>query len=128
MIPVESPRPEPGPAEEHPAEEHPAEPDPAEAVATAAAAVPGVAGLYGGLFGEIATHLAGRRVPGVRIDDRGNAEVHVVLRWDRPVPATAYAVRRAVSPLVHGGVHVVVEDVAGPEEPRPARNDVGGVA
>lgn len=89
------------------------EADPAETVAAAVRAVPGVAGLYGGLFGEVATHLAGRRVAGVRIDDYGNAEVHVVLRWGHPVPATAYAVRRAVARLVPGGVHVVVDDVAG---------------
>lgn len=93
-----------------------ADADPAETVAATVLAVPGVAGLYGGLFGEVATHLAGRRVPGVRIDDLGNAEVHVVVRWGHPVPATAYAVRRAVSRLVPGGVHVVVDDVAGPAE------------
>lgn len=97
-----------------------ADADPAEIVAAAAGAVPGVAGLYGGLFGEVATHLAGRRVPGVRIDDGGNAEVHVVVHWGQPVPATAYAVRRAVARLVPGEVHVVVDDVAGPAEPGPA--------
>ncbi|MBB5790461.1 Asp23/Gls24 family envelope stress response protein [Jiangella mangrovi] len=91
------------------------QPDRAEIVAAAVLAVPGVAGLYGGLFGEVATHLAGRRVAGVRIDDGGNAEVHVVLQWGHPVPATAYAVRRAVARLVPGGVHVVVDDVAAPE-------------
>ncbi|TDC49414.1 Asp23/Gls24 family envelope stress response protein [Jiangella ureilytica] len=90
------------------------EPDLAELVAAAVRAVPGVAGLYGGLFGEVATHLPGRRVLGVRIDDGGNAEVHVVLHWGHPVPATAYAVRRAVARLVHGGVHVVVDDIAAP--------------
>lgn len=99
------PSPPPGPAPE---------PDKAELVAAAVLAVPGVAGLYGGLFGEVATHLPGRRVPGVRIDDGGNAEVHVVLHWGHPVPATAYAVRRAVARLVPGGVHVVVADVAAP--------------
>ncbi|WP_199701344.1 Asp23/Gls24 family envelope stress response protein [Jiangella rhizosphaerae] len=98
------------------------EPDPAEVVAAAVRAVPGVTGLYAGLFGEVATHLAGRRVPGVRIDDRGNAEVHVVLQWATPVPATAYAVRRAVARLVPGEVHVVVDDIAGPGEPM----DTGG--
>lgn len=93
------------------------EADPAEVVAAAVRAVPGVAGLYGGLFGEVATHLAGRRVPGVRIDDRGDVEVHIVIRWGHPVPATADAVRRAVSALVPGGVRVVVDDVAVPGEP-----------
>lgn len=90
------------------------EPDPAEVVAAAVRAVPGVAGLYGGLFGEVATHLPGRRVLGVRIDDGGNAEVHVVLHWGYPVPATSFAVRRAVARLVNGSVHVVVDDVAAP--------------
>lgn len=93
------------------------EPDPAEMIAAAVRAVPGVADLYGGLFGEVATHLAGRRVRGVRLDERGNVEVHIVLQWAAPVPATAFAVRRAVSALVHGTVHVVVADVAGPPVP-----------
>lgn len=84
----------------------------ADAIAGAVLAVDGVAGLYGGLFGEIGTYLPGRRVPGVRVDATGNAEVHVVLRWGAPVPATADAVRLAVSLLVPGTVHVVVDDVA----------------
>lgn len=88
------------------------EPEPADAIAGAVLAVDGVADLYGGLFGEVGTYLPGRRIPGIRVDDAGNAEVHVVLQWGVPVPAAAEAVRRAVSLLVPGTVHVVVDDVA----------------
>lgn len=83
----------------------------ADAVAEAVRAVDGVAELYGGLFGEVGTYLPDRRVPGVRLDERGSAEVHVVVHWGAAVPATADAVRRSVSRLVPGTVDVMVEDV-----------------
>ncbi|NED70757.1 hypothetical protein G3I15_58540, partial [Streptomyces sp. SID10244] len=41
----------------------------AREVADAVTAVPGVTGLYGGVFGEIATYLPGGRVSGVVVDD-----------------------------------------------------------
>ncbi|MGL5861474.1 MAG: hypothetical protein ACRCY9_09490, partial [Phycicoccus sp.] len=56
----------------------PATPDLADRVAEAVLAVPGVAGLHGGTFGEVATYLPGRRVIGIRLNDVA-AEVHVTV-------------------------------------------------
>ncbi len=90
----------------------PGEPAPelAEAIAAAATAIDGVAELHGGIFGEAATYLPGRRVAGVRLDDDAT-EVHVSILFGFPVRRVAEAVRDAVAPLVTGPVHVVVEDV-----------------
>jgi uncharacterized alkaline shock family protein YloU len=82
----------------------------AEAIAAAVTAVDGVAELHGGIFGEAATYLPGRRVAGVRIDG-DDTEIHVSVLFGFPVRHTAAAVRDAVAPLVTGPVHVVVEDV-----------------
>jgi len=49
--------------------------------------VPGVSALHGGLFGEVATYLPGRRVSGIRVRD-DVSEVHVVITWGTPVLAT----------------------------------------
>jgi uncharacterized alkaline shock family protein YloU len=85
----------------------------AATVVAAVLAVPGVAGLHTGAFGEVATYLPGRRVNGVQL--RADAtEVHVVLTWGAPVLATADAVRLTVSELVHTRVDVCVEDVVDP--------------
>lgn len=95
---------------------HPA-PEPqhaADRIRAVVLAVPGVADLHGGAFGEAATYLPGRRVPGVRLTEDGTAEVHVVLTLDVPVLATAARVRDAVAVVVGGRVDVVVEDVVEP--------------
>jgi uncharacterized alkaline shock family protein YloU len=85
-------------------------PELADAIASAVTAVDGVADLHGGMFGEAATYLPGRRVAGVRLDD-GHTEIHISLFFGFPVRATAEAVRDAVAPLVTGAIHVTVEDV-----------------
>jgi hypothetical protein len=79
------------------------------------AACPTVARVWGGPFGEVATYLPGRRVPGVRLAD-GQVEVHVVARWGARVPDLAAEVRKAVGPIVAGlpvAVHVDDIDVDG---------------
>jgi uncharacterized alkaline shock family protein YloU len=86
---------------------------PADVIAAAVSAVPGVAGLHGGMFGEAATHLPGRRIPGIRLDG-ADTEIHVSLLFGHPIRATAEAVRDAVARLVTGPVHVTVEDVVRP--------------
>lgn len=85
---------------------------PADTVADLVRAVPGVAALHPGMFGEVATLLPGRRVIGVRLTDDAIA-VHVVLTPDVPVRETAAQVRAAVA-AVHPGVavDVTVEDLA----------------
>jgi thiazole synthase ThiGH ThiG subunit len=82
-------------------------------LAAAVLAVEGVADLHGGVFGEVATYLPGRRVRGIRITDRG-CEIHVVLSWGAPIGATTGAVRRAAASLVDGPVDVTVEDLTEP--------------
>lgn len=91
----------------------PPQADLADRVAAAVLAVPGVAGLHTGAFGEVATYLPGRRVEGVRLrPDR--AEVHLVLAWGAAVEPTAAAVRRVATAVAGTVVDVSVEDVADP--------------
>lgn len=106
----------------------------AEVLATAVLSVPGVAGLHGGRYGEIATYLPGRRVRGVRIEPEdphaaagaGRVEVHVVARYPTPVGTLASRIRTRLAPLAGDrAVDVYVEDYtvadeAPAAEPRPA--------
>lgn len=85
-------------------------PEPADVVTAAVRAVPGVAALHSGMFGEVGTYLPGRRVPGIRITDAGT-DVHVSLFFGAPVRAVAEQIRQIVGGLVPGPVHVTVEDV-----------------
>lgn len=87
------------------------QPDP-EILAALAGALPEVAALHGGAWGEIATYLPGpRRVTGIRLlGDR--VEVHIVAR-SLPLDAAA-AVRRCLLPLAAGQpIDVVVADLEG---------------
>ncbi|WP_416953399.1 hypothetical protein ACNKF0_15150 [Nocardioides sp. T5] len=85
----------------------------ADRVASAVLAVPGVHDLHGGVLGEVATYLPGRRVTGVRLRD-GDTQVHLVLSWGAPITATTDEVRSRVAEIVPGTVHVAVEDIAAP--------------
>lgn len=95
----------------------------ADLVRASALAVPGVVGLHGGMLGEVAVHLAGRRVVGVRLrEDR--TQVHVVVALGVPVRGTAQAVQVAVGAVRPGlPVDVTVEDVAALGEPTPSSTD-----
>ncbi|OZD63619.1 hypothetical protein CH272_17330 [Rhodococcus sp. 05-340-1] len=84
--------------------------DRSEDIADAVLAIDGVVGLHGGMFGEAATYLPGRRIAGIRIGEDGT-EVHVTLEFGVAVRETADAVRRAVATMVDGPVHVTVEDI-----------------
>lgn len=84
--------------------------DPADIVAAAVKAVPGVAGLHGGMFGEVGTYRPGRRITGVRMSD-GVTEVHVVLQFGSTVRDTAARIRDVVTAAVGGTVDVYIEDV-----------------
>ncbi|MDO4609962.1 hypothetical protein [Corynebacterium sp.] len=97
------------------------EADRAQAIADAVAALPAVAGLSGGRFGEIALLYPRRRVIGLREADRGaRLEIHVRLHVDvadpRPLQGPLDAVRdaaiRALGPDAAGRtVDVVLDDV-----------------
>jgi hypothetical protein len=83
-----------------------------DAVAAAASSCPSVVRLAGGVLGEVATYLPGRRVTGVRLRD-GALEVHVVARWVPSLPAVGDEVRAAVRPLVGSlPITVFIDDVA----------------
>jgi hypothetical protein len=90
-------------------------PDPeidADRIAAAVMALPQVAGLHSGRFGEIATLLPGRRVPGVRIRP-GEITVGVTGRYPVSVAELGDGVRAAVGP-VGRPVNVRVGDLAPP--------------
>lgn len=91
--------------------------EPADRVAAVVRAVPGVADLHPGMFGEVGTYLPGRRIPGVRITDAG-ADVHVTVYFDTAVRDVAAQVRSAVNAVIGGAVNVTVEDVI-PRASRP---------
>ncbi len=91
----------------------------ADLIAARVLGVPGVAGLHGGEFGEVATYLPGRRVLGVRLTDPGCA-VHIVVAYPNNVVDVADAVHHAVAPLIAGPVTVTVEDVADSTAAAPA--------
>ncbi|WP_261776997.1 hypothetical protein [Rhodococcoides kroppenstedtii] len=95
----------------------PAGDDIADRVAAAVIAVPGVAFLHGGVFGEIGTYLPGRRVAGVAVRDDAT-EVHIAVTTDAVVRDTADAVRRAVRAVVDKPVNVLVEDVVPADAPQ----------
>lgn len=110
--------------------------DISEVVAAAVLAVPGVAALHGGAFGQVASYLPGRSVTGVRV--RADVtDVHVVLFWGSPVLATADRIRAAVQPLVSeisARVDITVDDVVDPTadtagpDPGPAGTEPQGPA
>lgn len=83
----------------------------AAGVVEAVTAVPGVTGLYGGVFGEIATYLPGRRVNGVVLTD-DSAEVHIVVDVNHDLREVASAVCQAVRDLTGVPTIVTVEDIS----------------
>jgi len=90
-------------------------------VAAAVLACPSVARLSGGLMGEVATYLPGRRVRGVVLrstEGRTGIEVHVVGRFGPPIQEISGQVHAAVgvvAPLVAVSVHI--DDLETEHEP-----------
>lgn len=84
--------------------------DDADRIAAVVTDVAGVAALHGGMFGEVATYLPGRRVSGVRISN-DRVDVHVSLVLDAPIRDTATAIQRAVAAIVDLPVDVTIEDI-----------------
>lgn len=96
------------------------DPERVEALAALVLATPGVTGLHGGVFGEVATYAAGRRITGLRFGARG-CEVHVSAQYPADLPALAETIRARVAPWVDGPVDVIIEDVAEPGGADPAQ-------
>lgn len=90
--------------------------EPADLIVDAVLTVPGVVEMHQGMYGEVASYLPGRKVPGVQIRDH-ECHVHVVMLYDVDIPATAHAVRTAVEPIVGTPVHVTIQDLVD-ESPR----------
>lgn len=94
----------------------------ADSVRAAVLALPGVADLHTGAFGEVATYLPGRRVEGVRVRaDR--TEVHVVVEWGASALEVADAVRAAATAITHTVVDVHVQDFAAPKSTEPVDSE-----
>ena len=70
-----------------------------DAIALATLACPSVARLHEGGTRAVATYLPGRRVVGVRVDDR-RVLVSVVLTFRSSVPSLEAQVRSALAPYV----------------------------
>jgi hypothetical protein len=84
----------------------------AERVAEATLACPDVVAMSGGMVGEVATYLPGRRVTGVRLRD-AVVEVHVVARYGPPMDEIGAQVRAAVTLLVGDRTAAVtIDDLA----------------
>ncbi len=97
---------------------------PEDAVTTAVLACPGVVHLHSGGLRPVTTHLPGRRIEGVRMDDTV-VEVAVVAAYGVPVTVLSGRIRGAVAPLAAGRpIDIYVADVVLPrqaaEEPAPA--------
>ncbi len=87
----------------------------ADTLAAAVLALPPVAGLHSGRFGEIATLLPHRRIPGVRIRP-DEITIGVTGRYPATVAEIGDAVRAAIGP-VDRPVNVRIGDVAPPATP-----------
>jgi hypothetical protein len=85
-----------------------------DAVAAAVQACPGVCGLDGGRFGEVASYLPGRRVQGVAVG-RDSVTVQVRSRWGVPAADLLSQITAVLTPLIAGRrVEVVVADIDEP--------------
>jgi uncharacterized alkaline shock family protein YloU len=95
----------------------------AEALVRATRAMPGIADVYGGPLGSIATYGRGSRVPGVRVRSEAGrlfVEMHVVAVYNpgQALPALAERVRaglreqlQALAVTDIGAIDVVVDDI-----------------
>ncbi|MHC3000738.1 Asp23/Gls24 family envelope stress response protein [Gordonia sp. GN26] len=96
--------------------------DPVDDLADAVLAVPGVAALHGGLLGEVATYLPGRRVAGIVLDaDIG--EVHIVADMSFDLQTVAATVRDTAERIAGRTFAVVVEDIATGPTPTSKEGD-----
>ena len=85
-----------------------------DAVAAAVLGCAGVAGLDGGQFGEVASYLPGRTVPGVVVSG-GRVMVQIRSRWAVAAPDLAARVTAALAPLTgRRPVDVVIADIDDP--------------
>jgi hypothetical protein len=88
-----------------------------EAVAAAVRGCAGVSRLDGGRFGEVASYLPGRQVPGVIVRQQA-VLIRVRARWGLQVADLLSQITAAVTPITRGRrVQVVVGDIDDPPAP-----------
>jgi hypothetical protein len=91
-----------------------------DAVAAAVQACAGVAELNGGQFGEVASYLPARKVPGVVVSG-GRVRVQIRSRWGIPAPDLAVLITTVLAHLTGGKpVDVVVADIDDPPGTLPS--------
>ena len=97
-----------------------------DAVAAAVLGCAGVAGLDSGRFGEVASYLPGRKVPGVVVSG-GRVTVQIRSRWAVPVPDLAALLTVVLAPLTGSRpVDVVIADIDDPPGTPEHPTAVGG--
>jgi hypothetical protein len=84
-----------------------------DAAALAVLSCPGVSGLDGGRFGEVASYLPGRRVAGVTAGG-GRVRVQVRSRWGIPVADLVAQITAALGPVTGHPVDVIIADIDDP--------------
>jgi hypothetical protein len=85
-----------------------------DAVAAIVRGCAGVSALDGGPFGEVASYLPGRTVPGVAVDD-SRIRVQVRSRWGVPAADVAAVIAAALAPLAGPRpVDVTIADIDDP--------------
>jgi hypothetical protein len=87
-----------------------------DAVAAAVQGCPGVSGLDGGRFGEVASYLPGRRVAGVVVSG-GRVTVQVRSRWAVPAADLLSQITAVLAPITGRRVDVVIADIDDPPAP-----------
>jgi hypothetical protein len=87
----------------------------------------GVSALDGGPFGEVASYLPGRAVPGVAVD-ASRIRVQVRSEWGVPAADVAAVITAALAPLAGPRpVDVAIADIDDPPAAQPA-GPAGGTA
>ena len=80
----------------------------------------GVSALDGGPFGEVASYLPGRTIPGVAVDDN-RIRVQVRSNWGVPAADVAALITAALAPLAGPRpVDVAIADIDDPPVAQPA--------
>jgi len=88
----------------------------------------GVSALDGGPFGEVASYLPGRTIPGVAVGDN-RIRVQVRSNWGVPAADVAALITAALAPLAGPRpVDVAIADIDDPPATRPADVSVGTVS
>jgi len=99
-----------------------------DAVAALVRGCAGVSALDGGPFGEVASYLPGRTVPGVAVDDN-RIRVQVRSRWGVPAADVAALITAALAPLAGPRpVDVAIADIDDPPVAPPVRVIAGAVS